>query len=167
MDYNDIHLSNTYMYVKCKITHSDGSDMKNTDYVGPKNLTLQSLFSQVEVSLQGKPITPYSGHYALKSMIQNLINYGSDAKSSYLTSQLWLKDVPGAVDDSNVKTGGNTSLFERYKYFAGGKLCDLTGPIMHDLFSVGRFLLNQVSVNVKFHRSKPSSYLMTSDLSPM
>lgn len=54
------------------------------DIVGPVNLLLQSLFSQVDVSMQNKPINSSEAHYQYLSMLNTLLNFGTDAKSSQL-----------------------------------------------------------------------------------
>jgi hypothetical protein len=50
-------------------------------------------------------------------MIQNMLSYGTDAKKSQLTSQLYFKDKTGHYDDNDVKNGANTSLYTRSFYF--------------------------------------------------
>ena len=50
LDYLD--LSGSQLYVKLKVTKSDGTDLDSSSKVGPVNLFLQSLFSTVKVTLQ-------------------------------------------------------------------------------------------------------------------
>ena len=58
-------------------------------------------------------------------------------------------DSPGVTDPS----GSNNGLFERAKWIATSKTLDLQGPIFHDLFSMDRYLLNQVDVKLKVYRN--------------
>ena len=81
------------------------SPLVDADLVGPVNLLLQSLFSQVDVSMQNKPTTSSGAHYPYLSMLNSLIHYGSDAKNSQLTSQWSESDHPGEFDDVNAKSG--------------------------------------------------------------
>lgn len=46
----------TLKYVKVKITKGGGTNISATEDVGPVNLLLPSLFSQVDVTLQGKTV---------------------------------------------------------------------------------------------------------------
>ena len=55
----------------------------------------------------------------------------------------------GVTDPS----GTNKGSFERAKWIVTSKSLDLYGPIFHDLFSLERYLLNQVDVKVKLYRS--------------
>ena len=59
---------------------------------GPVNLLLHSLFSDVEVSLNETPVTSSNNTYAYRAYIETLLSYGTTAKQSQLTSQLYYKD---------------------------------------------------------------------------
>lgn len=62
--------------------------MTTTEYVGPVNHFLQSLFGQVDVTMQNKFVTSTTTHHPYKATIQTLLPYGTDAKIYQLTSQL-------------------------------------------------------------------------------
>jgi len=81
-----IDYANTYLHVRAKITQADGADIANNAPVGPVNLFLHSLFSQVDVALNGTQITPSMNTYPYRAMIETLLSYGGDAKESQLTS---------------------------------------------------------------------------------
>lgn len=164
MEYVDLKRSR--LYVKAKIVKGDGKPLTSTEYVGPTNLFLQSMFSQVDVTMQGRLIASTTSHYPYKAMIQTLLSNGSEAKTSQLTSQLFLKDVPGHLDDNDVNGGGNGSLNKRSAYFATSKTADMEGPIYHDLFQLNRYILNQVAINVRLTISRPEFYLMTKEETP-
>ncbi len=55
--------SQTQLYVKVKVTKGDGTDLADTDVVGPCNLFLQTLFSQVDVTLNERPISASTPTY--------------------------------------------------------------------------------------------------------
>ena len=161
-----IDLKRSKIYVKARIKHADGKSLQATEYVGPINNFLHSMFYQVDVTVQNKLITSTTTHYPYKAMIQNLLSYGTDAKKSQLTSQLYLKDMTGHYDDNDVKNGSNTSLYNRSMYFMESQICDMEGPLLHDLFSLDRYMLNSVAINVKLYRSRPEFCLMTSEGNP-
>ena len=161
MDYLD--LKNSQIYVKCKVEKSDGTaltDLK-VEKVGPANLFLQALFSTVEVTLQNKA-TITCNYNPYRAYIQTLLNYGSETVKSQLDTQLFFRDdadSPGVTDPN----GNNNGLYERAKLIAESKHVDLQGPIFHDLFSMTRYLLNQVDVKVKMYRSSTNFCLLTGD----
>lgn len=164
MEYIDTRRS--FMSIKARIVHQDGSAIGDTEYVGPVNLAAHALFEQVDVTIQGKFITSSTGNYPYKAYIQTLLNYGNDAKSSQLSSQCYYKDTPGHLDDNDGKTGSNDGFKVRTALFAGSKKVHMIAPIMHDAFQLDRYVLNQTAMNIKFYRAKPEFYLMTDSLTP-
>jgi hypothetical protein len=162
MDYLD--LKDSQLYVKVKVKKADGSDMLATEKTGPVNLFLQALFSTTEVTLQNKS-TITCNYNPYRSMIQTLLNFGQDAKSSQLTTQLFIKDDHDHPEDTD-PAGDNEGLFKRTNFITGSKALDLQGPIFHDLFSLSRYLLNQVDVKLKLYRSSAAFCLSTGEAAP-
>ena len=80
-----IDLKRSRLYLKARTKHA-------TEYIGPINNFLHSMFSQVDFTIQNKLITSTTTHYPYKAMIQKILSYGTDAKKSHLTSQLYFKD---------------------------------------------------------------------------
>jgi hypothetical protein len=80
-----VDLSQTYIYVKAKITTAKGDDITQENVVGPSNLLLHTMFSQVDVSVRNQKITNSVYTYPYRCMFETLLNYGSDAKESHLT----------------------------------------------------------------------------------
>ena len=83
-DYLD--LPNTMLHVQAKVTRADGADLDLADSVGPVNNWLHSLFSQVDVYLNGTLVTPSTNTYAYRVYIETLLSYGTDDKVTQLTS---------------------------------------------------------------------------------
>ena len=100
-----IDTKNSFMSIKAKIVHGDGSSLKPNEYAGPVNLLAHALFDQVDVTVQGKFITSATGHYPYKAMMQTLLKYGNDANTSQLLNQMFVKDTPGALDSDDAKKG--------------------------------------------------------------
>jgi hypothetical protein len=86
---NYIDLNNMQLYVRLKITKANGDAIAATDLVGPVNLTLQSLFSEIEMKLNDTLITSSNGTYAYRSYLETLLSFGPAAKASQLTSGLY------------------------------------------------------------------------------
>ena len=73
------------LYVKAKITANDGTNLAADAAVGPANLFLHSLFSQVDISLSGTLVTPSTNTYPYRAMLETLLSYGEDSKKSLCT----------------------------------------------------------------------------------
>jgi len=63
-------------YVKAKITQNVGANLQVDAEVGPVNLLLHSLFSQVDISLNGTLITASTNTYPYRAIIETLLTYG-------------------------------------------------------------------------------------------
>ncbi|MCG8049062.1 MAG: hypothetical protein JAY66_25835, partial [Candidatus Thiodiazotropha taylori] len=162
LDYLD--LAGSQIYVKLKVKKADGSTLGATEKVGPVNLFLQALFSSTEVTLQNKAIITCN-YNPYRAMMETLLNFGQDAKSTQLRSQLFIKDDNDHPEDTD-PSGANMGLFSRAKHTASSKLIDLQGPIFHDLFTMSRYLINQVDVKLKLYRSSPAFCLSSGETSP-
>jgi hypothetical protein len=73
---------------------------------------------------------------------------------------MWLKDTPGHMDNYEISSTANAAFPRRAEYFSGSKTVDMEGSILHDLFQLDRYLLNQVAVSVKLYRTRPEFCLM-------
>ena len=159
-DYVD--LGRTFLYIKAKITKADKADLGDTDKVGPINLWLHSLFSQVDVQLNGKLITPSVNTYPYKAYLETLLSYGSDAKDSHLTSQLWYLDDSAHMNDTDpYKEGTNNGLKDRTRFITGSKSVEMIGRLHCDIFQQDRYLLNKVDMHIKLVRSPETFHLMS------
>ncbi|KAJ8311949.1 hypothetical protein KUTeg_010502 [Tegillarca granosa] len=163
MDYIDLKRSR--LHVKAKIKTASNENMAASEKTGPVNLFFHATFGQIDVFLSGKLVPSNTNNYPYKAMFLTLLNYGEDAKSSQLLSQLFIEDEGGVMDDSD-PAGGNTGLYERAKYTSESKTVDMSGPILHDLFCQDRFLLNQVDIQVRLYRTKPSFCIMSKETTP-
>ena len=159
-DYLDA--ANTQLYVKAKITRADGADIAGDAQVGPVNLFLHSLFSDVDVSLNKTPVTSSNNTYAYRAYIETLLSYGSTAKQSQLTSQLYYKDVAGALEEINPYDDNavNAGFVARSQFTNVSRVVDMIGKIHSDLFFQDKYMLNDVGVRIRLNRNKDSFCLM-------
>lgn len=89
--------SPTHTCSRVKIMKSNGGDLEANDALAPTNYFLHSLFSQVDISLNGTQVTTSTNTYAYRSMIEAVPSYGGDANQSQLTSGLFYKDDAGRM----------------------------------------------------------------------
>ena len=160
-----LDMSSTILQVQVKVTNADGTILEDQDAVGPVNLLLQSLFSQVDISLNGCLVSHSSSTYPYRAMFETLLNYGKDATESQLTSSLFYKDTASKMDNPNPFAGGgnyNQGLRKRANMTSTSKVVDLSGPLHTDICFQGKYLLNGVDVKMKLHRAKDTFCLMSS-----
>ena len=133
--------------------------------MGPVNLFLHSLFSQMDVSLNERLISPSTNTYPYRVMIETLLRYGGDAKSSQLSMALFYKDTPGkmdVVDPVADDAEANMGLKSRYTFTKESNTVDMMGPIHSDIFFPDRLILNGVNLRLKLNGAKHSFCLVSS-----
>jgi len=151
-----VNLQNSYLQLKGYIANSRGEAISQTDDVAFENLGIQSLWSQVDISLQQKVISSRVGtNYAYKSYLDVLLNHSQDQMENQLTSQLFYKDGAGLMDGGN----GNFGYRIRKTFTAKGQEIQLEGPLYLDICQQERPILNGVEINLKFWPNKPSFYM--------
>ena len=169
-----IDLKNTKLKVKAKIVQADGTNlpaMKSADgkpvptpeaaKVGPLNLFLQSLWKQVDVSLQHQLISPeVATRYPYRAYIETILGYGDASKESQLGSQLFYKDQGNAADADAIK-GTNSGLLMRSIFTEQSKSVDMEGPLFHDICQQNRYLLDGVHFAVKLWPTSNAFKLMS------
>lgn len=150
-----IDIANTRLRIKAKIFLADGTALPANCQVAPVNNWLHSLFSQVSVDLNQKCITPCSGLYPYRAMIENTLNYGCDAKNSHLQSSLYYKDTGGIM----------SAVAENAGYIArrarNGDEIEMESAIHSDIFNINKYIPNGVQIAIKLYRSSPEFALVS------
>ncbi|GFW12201.1 uncharacterized protein F54H12.2 [Trichonephila clavipes] len=121
-----LDLSHTQLHVRAKIFKSDGKVITNENKVGPVNLFLHSLFSQVDVCLYERTVSSSNNTYHYRAIIETLLNHGYDSKTSQLTSELYYKDTAGRMNvyDENDKEP-NEGFKSRVEFIKGSGTVDM------------------------------------------
>ena len=159
-----IDVSNIQLYIRAKITKRDGNNLEPNSTAAPVNLLLHSMFSQIDISLNGTLISNATNTYPYRALLETLLTYGEDAKHSQLTCQLFYKDEAGYMDSVLVGNQGgnrpNTGLQNRRTITKESKEFDMVGRLHADLFFQERYLLNEVGIKIRLIRSKDDFCLM-------
>lgn len=152
-----IDLSHTLIQINAKILNQDGSKLKADTVVAPVNNWLHSLFSQLDVYLNQKLISPPNNTYAYRAYMENLLNYGPAAKETHLTCGLWYEDTPQHMD---VVDANNKGFNKRKDFVKESTEVDMIGHLHGDIFNQEKFLINGVEMRIKLVRSKESFNLI-------
>jgi len=140
-----VDFANTMLYVRAKITQANGHNLAAGAEVSPVNLFLHSLFSQVDISLNGTLITSSTNTCPYRAMLETLLSYGQDAKSSQLTSVFYYKDTRGNMNSIDITNADNVNggLATRRRFTQQSPVIDMMGCIHTDIFFQDRYLLNE------------------------
>ena len=156
-----IDLGRTFLYIKAKVTKKDKSNIDADAKVGPINLWMHSLFSQVDVQIGTKLVSPSINTYPYKAYLETLLSYGNDAKESQLSSELWYTDQ-SPFSAINPKEDGlkNEGFARRAKFISESSSVEMMGRLHCDIFQQDRYLLNKTELKVKLIRSPETFHLM-------
>jgi hypothetical protein len=166
-----IHLNKTSLYLKISISKRDTDALKtiaDTDAISCVNNLANSLFSQVDVKLNTTSLETSNRTYPYKAYLLDLLNFGEDAKETFMQSSLYYKDDANEFDTLNIikatKDGDlntNDGFLKRRKILLDGSgKVELLTKIHSDIFNSDRFLLNNIDINVTLYRSKDTFCLM-------
>ena len=148
---------------KAKILQADGTAIADDAAVGPINLFLHSLFSDVEVSLNETPVTSSNNTYAYRSYIETLLSYGTTAEESQLTSHLYYKDDAGAMEERSLYNDlayANKGFKRRGVHNNRSHSVDMTGGIHSELFFQDKYILSDVGMRIRLVRNKDAFCLI-------
>jgi hypothetical protein len=163
-----VDLANTQLYIRAKITKSDGTALADDSAVAPCNLFFQSLFEQVDIHVSNRLVTGGNNTYPYRAYLETLLNYGEDDKKSWLAAELWHDDTPGRLDnvyaipppaDSKVNAGWTA----RRAYAANSASFEMRGSLHLDLLHQERYMLNHTGIRFRLLRSKNAFNLMAAD----
>ena len=170
-----VHLCKTVLFlnVRFNIRNSDiknesGTRSEDFDSIfngssfGPVNSFASSLFSQVDVELNGTSIETTNETYPYKAYITDLLNFGQDAKNTLLQTSMFYKDTAGQME--NLKLNGNnlnTGYIARRSIIEKGNgQIELISRLYNDFFNTDRYLLNGVNMKISLKRHKPEFFLL-------
>src|ERR1700690_232519 len=158
-----IDLANTQLYVRVQLMRNDNTPIDNNDHVGPVNLFLHSLFSEVELKLNDTLVSSTNGTYAYRSYLETLLSFGPAAKKSQLTSALYYKDNGGTFEEGDPHDANalNQGLKTRHALVTNGRVVDMLGCIHSDLFFQDKYLPSDVGLRMRLVRSKDAFSLMS------
>ena len=159
-----IDLANTQLLVRAKIVRPNNANIDNTQHVGPVNLLLHSLFSEVDLKINDTLVTSTNNTYAYRSYIETALSYGPAAKKSQLTAAMFYKDDSGHMEDNNPHANnlGNKGFGKRHAFFEDSSVVDMMGCIHSDLFFQDKYLPSDVGLRIRLGRTKDAFCLMSS-----
>jgi len=153
-----VDLGHVYLHIKARILKVNGDGYNAASQVAPGNNWLHSLFSQIDVSLNGTLITPSENTYPYRAYFEKTLNYGSEAKNSHLTASMFYPDTAGHFDETDGTDNDGRAI--RKDLAVDGKTVDLYGRIHADIFHQDRYLLNGIDMKLRLIPSKSTFNVM-------
>ena len=157
---NYLDLTNSYIHAQVKVVKPNDTTLTEADdnLVAPLNLFLHTLFTEVDVTLNGTLVSSSTNTYPYRAYMETLLNYGKDAKESQLNTSGYYKE--GEPNFHFSAANANEGLGKRRQLISRSKTVDLIGRIHSDIFTQNRYMLNGVDLRLRFVRSKNSFALL-------
>ena len=159
-------LRHCYLKMRIGVKKANGHNLDPAaDKVSLINYIGATLFSQIDISLNGTQISSSTNH-ALRSIIDVMMNYGREAKEGQLQAALFYKDTAGQMDTSETEpadpaTPVNQGLKSRWEWVKSNNSIELIARIHSDIFLQPKMLVNGVEMQLKFHKNKDSFSLIS------
>jgi hypothetical protein len=151
------------LYVRGKLTSSDGKDLDEKDFTAVTNNFLHSLFSQCSITLNGVCVTQSTEFYNYRSYLETLLSYGSDAAQTHLTNAFWYLDTGDMLPHDPTAAAKNIGFNERYNKIKQSKEVELYGRIHSDICNAAQYLVPGVSLQIRFTKAHQNFFLMNKD----
>ena len=154
---NTIHLLDLFdhfLYLKVKVVNGDSTNLDSTHVISTANLFFHSLFSKIEVFINGNLIST-SNLYHYKAFLETLLTFDNSYLESQGTCALWYEDT----DDGEVAVT-NTGFTERQGFIAESKRLEMIDKLRIDLANQHRYILNNTTVVIALTKNTDSFSLM-------
>ena len=166
-------LNNSRLEVKCKITLANGDALPAAAAIGPVNLLLHSMFSNIEMDICGRRISDASNFYPYRAFFETFLSYTKDVQDTRLDTECWKKDTVGHFNDFRlIADGENAGHKARSAKFARSATVILHGRPHLDLFHQDKDIPPGCSIFIRlipaatyFYLKKPAAnandYILT------
>ena len=155
-----IDLRRSFLSVKFKVTKADGTALIATDHISTVNNMLSSLWSQVEVYLNGTLVSPNVNLFPYTSMFTTYLEKSLRQKASLMRSSGFYHDTARYANTENPDTSFNQGLKLRFGLITESKQCNLYGPLPVDILETKKWLVGGVDVQIRLSRSSPEFFFM-------
>lgn len=128
-----------------------------------------SLFSSLSIECNGRVVQLSDTHFALKSYISNLFNFGGEAATNHLESSGWVLDKPNEFDlemgaagaSGTVPTNKEGGWYKRAELFKKSKQIEIAFNISSDLMNCYKMLMGNIDLKLTFKRAPPEYYILS------
>lgn len=160
-----IDLANSMIYAKIQLVNGTGVPVVPAAHAAPINNVLGSLWSDLELKLNGTIVASSNGLHSYRSYIENLLTFSGATKKSQLQSIGYAKDDAGRFDegDTHANPPTNSGLSQRYDWVSGGRHFEMLGKIHTDLAFQSKLLPPEVRLELKLTPAKGAFNLMSDE----
>ncbi len=116
------------------------------------------MFSQIQVKIGNNEVENNNSNYPYRAIIENLLCYDNEAKTTFLQNEMYTKDDKDNMDDLLIANAGLVS--RRKIYDREGGAFHTKGKFKSDVFNMNKYMLPQVNSTVVLTRSQDGFVLV-------
>lgn len=120
----------------------------------PTNSFMQTLFTQLNLILNGTNVSISDGHYAHKAFLENLLSFSNETKRTELLSELYYPD------EANMHSDGESHSYRVRAKFMQKGIIELFGNLHHEMSSSDKYLPSNVPICLQLYRNRPENSLL-------
>jgi len=166
-------LNRTRVYLRVRVTRSNGDPLGAADHVFPVNDLFDCFFEKINLTFNETTTIGSSAEYCdLYSYLETMLSYGGDARSTQLTNRHFLLDSPGQINNLKVlpapnplPAGDNGKRNEgaigRYNLMKLSRPIELTGPVNVAFFRTDKYLAPGNKITLTFYENDVKKLLNT------
>ncbi len=145
------------------LSQADGQPVADGEVVGPSNLVLHTLFSEVRLYLEDVCLNEANENYGFKAYMSALLTLDSNAKYSWLQAAGFFHDTAKSVDDLDTNNGFDSrrSLFMDSANSYSPAPVTFVGKLFHELASTQTGIIPGISIRVELSLQNQDFVLMT------
>lgn len=154
-------LSSIYLRLRVKLLKDAILNVNHTDSkIGVVNNLIHSMFKQISVFLNNKPVGAVDTNYPYRAYFESLLNFGEEQARIHLEPSGWQIDS-GVIH--SIEAGKNIGLDKRKEMFGKSGEVELISRLHCDMFNQHKYLINGVDLRVILTLESPNFYVMAED----
>jgi len=144
-------IASSVMCGKFKITGGNGAALGDDANVAVCNLVAGSLWSHIDLYINDDKVSVNtSSMLHIKTQIEHLLSYGSDAVKTHLTTSLFHLDTPGQFESVLAPNLGRTA---RKAWTAESAIVEFETPFSVDCMNLSKYLPPHCKIMLKMYRT--------------
>lgn len=145
-----ININDNLLQINARVMLNDGKPIEASDLVAPTSLLFYSLFSSLEVYLNGTLITDFSNRYHIASYLRTHLSASPLEKEHDLLDVLYIPNT--IAEDFKLEDSGFKI---RYTLAKESAEFSMLGKVNAPIFNQGKFLPGESDIRLVFKRNRP------------
>jgi len=131
-----------------KIVKADGTNIAAADKVTLNSIPFHSLFSEVEVFLNGTATNTCTALNPYRGYLTNLLNYTPEQRAKELSAQLYFRNQKETLDETD------PGFKERFDYTTLSRVVQLSGRLPDAVFAENRWIPPGVEIHLRLKKNE-------------